>query len=537
MKSTMNYFPHGISDQDLGSRCIASICRVPLGMRRAGEERARHAYDPELVSIGPFHHGNPALKLMEEHKSHVISRGLERINRTRRLESNVNQEGVITMDSLAQAIEGSEQRARACYSEAFDIHSEKFRHMMVLDGLFIIEVFDRFLESNGGISWDEAETDPIFRSRCQLPMLMLDLIKLENQLPFFILEKLFDLTHTGNKSFSHTFTYLALYFYASFNPSMPKSCLTYHDSRGIMHLLELFHSVYKPIVNRSPRLDTRRSIGSIRDIRLADITFTRVQRNLLDIIYSRTGQAVLEIPQLLIDYSNGGLRGSHRRHRHGQADAEPIGLTEEEKVEDEDNDGGLKSGHMKTKTTAVAGSSIDRFIPDQSRRLEANMKQEGVITMDSLAQAIEELEPRARACSRARACYSEAFDIHSEKFRHMMVLDGLFIFEVFDRFLESNGGISWDEAETDPIFRSRWIPPMLMLDLIKLENQLPFFILEKLFDLTHTGNKSFSHTFTYLALYFYASFNPSMPKSCLTYHDSRGIVHLLELFHSVTSLL
>ncbi|KAK2970541.1 hypothetical protein RJ640_015240, partial [Escallonia rubra] len=275
-----------------------------------------------------------------------------------------------------------------------------------------------------GISWDEAETDPIFRSRCQLPMLMLDLIKLENQLPFFILEKLFDLTHTGNKSFSHTFTYLALYFYASFNPSMPKSCLTYHDSRGIVHLLELFHSVYKPKVNRCPRNDRRSSIGSIRDIRLADISFKRGQRNLLDIIYNQTGQAVLEIPQLLIDYSTGPLlrnlvaleqstrsvnpyftsyviffaelvnspqdveilrRGNvivsligndeevatllsnirKERDRYGHADAEPIGLTEEEKVEDEDNDGGLKSGHMKTKTTAVAGSSIDRFIPDQ----------------------------------------------------------------------------------------------------------------------------------------------------------------------------
>ncbi|KAK3028110.1 hypothetical protein RJ639_039804 [Escallonia herrerae] len=308
MKSTMNYFPLGISDQDLESRCIASICRAPLGMRRAGEDRARHAYDPELVSIGPFHHGNPALKLMEEHKSHVISRGLERINRSRRLEVSVNQEGAITMDSLAQAIEGLEPRARVCYSEAFDIHSEKFRHMMVLDGLFIIEVFDRFRESNGGISWDEAETDLIFRSRWMLPVLMLDLIKLENQLPFFVLEKLFDLTHTGNNSFSYTFTYLALYFYASFNPSMPKKCLTYHDSKGVVHLLELFHSVYKPNVNRCPRYDRRRSIGSIRDIRLADIKFKRGQTsNMLNIIYDQTGQAVLEIPQLLIDYSTGPL--------------------------------------------------------------------------------------------------------------------------------------------------------------------------------------------------------------------------------------
>ncbi|KAK2996105.1 hypothetical protein RJ639_029410 [Escallonia herrerae] len=220
----------------------------------------------------------------------------------------MNQEGAITMVSLVQAIEGLEPRARVCYSEAFDIHSEKFRHMMVLDGLFIIEVFDRFRESNGGISWDEAETDLIFRSRWMLPVLMLDLIKLENQLPFFILEKLFDLTHTGNNSFSHTFTYLALYFYASFNPSMPKKCLTYHDSKGIVHLLELFHSVYKPNVNRCPRYDRRRSIGSIRDIRLADIKFKRGQTsNMLNIIYDQTGQAVLEIPQLLIDYSTGPL--------------------------------------------------------------------------------------------------------------------------------------------------------------------------------------------------------------------------------------
>ncbi|KAK3004907.1 hypothetical protein RJ639_017955 [Escallonia herrerae] len=73
----MNYSAHGGSSSVSGLRSRASICRVPLGMRRGAEDTGNHAYDPKVISIGPFHHGNPALKLMEEHKNHVVSRSLE----------------------------------------------------------------------------------------------------------------------------------------------------------------------------------------------------------------------------------------------------------------------------------------------------------------------------------------------------------------------------------------------------------------------------------------------------------------------------
>ncbi|KAK2976948.1 hypothetical protein RJ640_028751 [Escallonia rubra] len=342
----MNYSAHGGSSGVSGLRSRASVCRVPLGMRRAAEDAGKHAYDPEVVSIGPFHHGNPALKLMEEHKNHVVSHSLEAINRSRSSEADVNQDTVITIDTLAHDIAELEQEARDCYSEAFDMHSERFRYMMVLDGLFIIDVFQRFKQSDAVITrsfpsnvdlsfwlnshvesgnretctqafcqctndgrervtrWDQSEADLIFRSRWILPMLMLDFIKLENQLPLFILQKLFDLTHFGNQPYS--FPYLALFFFSSFNPSMPRSYLSNHETRGILHLLELFHSVYKPTPN-GPSRDERRSTGSIRDIQLADITFKKGESNLLDIKYNRTGKAILEIPQLLIDYSTGPL--------------------------------------------------------------------------------------------------------------------------------------------------------------------------------------------------------------------------------------
>ncbi|KAK3004906.1 hypothetical protein RJ639_017954 [Escallonia herrerae] len=229
---------------------------------------------------------------------------METINRSWSSEADVNQDTVITIDTLAHDIAELEQEARDCYSEAFNMHSERFRHMMVLDGLFIIGVFQCFKHSDAVTRWDQSEADLIFRSPWILPMLMLDFIKLENQLPLFILQKLFDLTHFGHQPYS--FPYLALFFYSSFNPSMPQSCLRNHDTRGILHLLQLFHSVYKPTPNGLSR-DERRSTGSIRGIQLANITFMKGESNLLDIKYNRKGKAILEILQLLIDYSTGPL--------------------------------------------------------------------------------------------------------------------------------------------------------------------------------------------------------------------------------------
>lgn len=59
----------------------------------------------------------------------------------------------------------------------------------------------------------------------------------------------------------------------------------------------------------------------------------------------------------------------------------------------------------------------------------------------------------------------------------MMLHDGCFVI----KFLRHLGKSEEVFDEDDPIFARPWLIPILIRDLIKLENQLPLFLLESLF--------------------------------------------------------
>nr|POE82116.1 upf0481 protein [Quercus suber] len=78
--------------------------RAPTNMRQVNE----HAYDPVLVSIGPFHYKKALLQGMEEHKLQFLF-GLMRYQSKEEKEHRFQR--------LAEAMKRLEGRARWCYSE------------------------------------------------------------------------------------------------------------------------------------------------------------------------------------------------------------------------------------------------------------------------------------------------------------------------------------------------------------------------------------------------------------------------------------
>ncbi|KAK4592734.1 hypothetical protein RGQ29_017037 [Quercus rubra] len=89
------------------------IYRVPKNLRQINKE----AYSPKLISIGPFHHGKEEVRDMEKLKVRYLK-------------------GILV-------IEENEAKIRRCYEEIFDISSENFVKMVLLDSTFIIELFLR----------------------------------------------------------------------------------------------------------------------------------------------------------------------------------------------------------------------------------------------------------------------------------------------------------------------------------------------------------------------------------------------------------
>lgn len=137
------------------------IYKVPKSLREVNEG----AYTPKLVSIGPLHYHKKELKNMDKMKFRFLREFCWRTNKT-------------PME-LASIIAEDETKIRHCYSVTFELSSEEFMNMVLLDSIFIVNLFCRKLEFKSFILHAEM-------------ILMQDLMLLENQLPFFVLEKLYE---------------------------------------------------------------------------------------------------------------------------------------------------------------------------------------------------------------------------------------------------------------------------------------------------------------------------------------------------------
>ncbi|KAF8409667.1 hypothetical protein HHK36_005746 [Tetracentron sinense] len=151
------------------------IYRVPQILRKVSVS----AYSPQLVSIGPFHRNNRSLGKMDEHKQRYLKIYLDRYHE-------------INLQSCLESLRGLEGRARQCYAEHISLNSDQFVEMMLFDGVFIIMFLLKFYSSK---RWDN---DPIINTMWMIVALQHDMILLENQLPFFVLEHLFSLAPVSN---------------------------------------------------------------------------------------------------------------------------------------------------------------------------------------------------------------------------------------------------------------------------------------------------------------------------------------------------
>ena len=82
-----------------------------------------------------------------------------------------------------------EKEARECYAGPIDYSPDEFVKILVIDGCFIIELLRK-----GYYEWLREENDSNFTMACIFQFLFHDLILLENQVPWMVLELLFNMT-------------------------------------------------------------------------------------------------------------------------------------------------------------------------------------------------------------------------------------------------------------------------------------------------------------------------------------------------------
>ncbi|XP_030534127.1 UPF0481 protein At3g47200-like [Rhodamnia argentea] len=248
------------------------IYRVPEKLRRANEE----AYTPQVVSIGPFHRDKPVLQLREEIKLRYLKGFLSQIED----------------DLLActRMIKRSEDRIRQCYQESLNQSREEFVEMILVDAVFVVELFIR-----NHYPEHRDENDEIFSKQWMSNAVFHDVLLLENQVPFFVLETLYSLT-----ALKTTITFFKL-SYEYF-----KDVLYGHELAGtrtqVRHLVDYVRVLQLPSFPRGESSKQAKKFEltrSAKELQEAGVKFRQAEgtSSVLDVVF-RDG--TLEMPHLIV---------------------------------------------------------------------------------------------------------------------------------------------------------------------------------------------------------------------------------------------
>ena len=147
------------------------IYRVPDHLRKWNGE----AYSPQVISIGPYHHNKEKFQKMEKYKERYFKSFMQRA------EIEINSENLVT------TIREMEDIIRPCYVDTVQLERDDFVKMIMFDATFILELFLKYkLEE-----W--TKDDPMIVEPWLDSMVMRELLLLENQLPFFVIKKIYHL--------------------------------------------------------------------------------------------------------------------------------------------------------------------------------------------------------------------------------------------------------------------------------------------------------------------------------------------------------
>ncbi|KAI6705091.1 hypothetical protein NL676_008053 [Syzygium grande] len=222
--------------------------------------------------------------MVEEHKARYFVALLAHTN-----------DGGVNLNDYFKSVTCKEVEIRECYSKPLELGRSDLEKMMVLDGCFVNEwfhVMGSILEPNNydsiiyfpGIFW----------------LVITDFIQLENQIPFFILNILYELSKSPEDPRN-----LQTLVLDSYNKAFcweEQVMRLYYDISNSRHLLHLLHSSFAhfPIESLGDiRYDYRRLDYSAKELKLAGIKFKpRMSTGFLDVSFTN---GVLEVPDISLD--------------------------------------------------------------------------------------------------------------------------------------------------------------------------------------------------------------------------------------------
>ncbi|KAH7856617.1 hypothetical protein Vadar_003568 [Vaccinium darrowii] len=263
-------------ESPLSENCIF---KVPWTLRQHNEA----SYEPKIVSIGPFHRGKNRIQHMEKVKMWYLNCLLARFPFPPEV---ILQDWVESIGEVAK-------RTRNCYGETIDLNESELVEIMIVDGCFILEIFRK----DAWLVHRDID-DPLYETSWMYENLYHDLILLENQIPWFILERLFNLTLSDHEQEQDFLSKLVLAFFeTTMLMTMPGEYKP--KGREIKHILDLLHnSILCSSQENEPTEYPWEFFPHVTELLRAGVKFEKGARaDILDIEFS---DGVFKIPPIRI---------------------------------------------------------------------------------------------------------------------------------------------------------------------------------------------------------------------------------------------
>ncbi|KAF5821898.1 hypothetical protein HanXRQr2_Chr01g0020191 [Helianthus annuus] len=251
------------------------------------------SFNPQVVSIGPLHREDENVQAFEVRKTSYLI-GLMR-------RANSPQEEILKL--CVEKVYASMEQIKACYVWKKAYSDAEIADMMIMDACFILEFLFRY--SNDQIAFEEGIS--------QLSVILIDLILLENQIPFFILDEIFQCTvleFSPNASLL-ILIYPVLAYLNIFTEGINMDNISVNNTH---HILSLLHQCYKPPDNIITTTDPITTIPSVVNLDRAGVNFKpnkdptwlmgmEVEAYMFPCFFGSLSKPTLRIPVLKMDDS------------------------------------------------------------------------------------------------------------------------------------------------------------------------------------------------------------------------------------------
>ncbi|KAI4332490.1 hypothetical protein L6164_017394 [Bauhinia variegata] len=232
------------------------IYRVPYDVREVNPD----AYTPKIISIGPLHHFDQRLQNMEKCKCAYFKEFVSRAKNK--------------LEDLISAVEDEEPRLRRCYSENLEMNPYELVKVILVDACFIVELFYRIYYKE----WTR-DDERMFNA---LGNIRIDLLLLENQVPFFILEKIYNLVFSSQHRNLPSFLELSIYRFSQYNKQILEPNFTICHFTDLLRTFHLQHPWperknfnYKDIPTASAFKETRGKFQINESNCILDLQFSK----------------------------------------------------------------------------------------------------------------------------------------------------------------------------------------------------------------------------------------------------------------------